>query len=75
MLNIDVGLDVLLIGACGYAESLVSQLVGPRGKVTVVDTLKPHIDMFRTLMRQIVPHRNITYRHVDNYLSGIQNKV
>ena len=76
MLKIDVGLDVLVIGARGYIESLVSQLVGPQGKVTVVDTSKTRIDEFRTLMRQIAPGKNIAYHHVNNYeISGMLNKV
>ena len=76
MLKIDVGLEVLVIGACGYIESLVSQLVGPQGKVTVVDTSKTRIDEFRTLMRQIAPGKNIAYHHVNNYeISGMLNKV
>ena len=62
MLKIDVGMDVLVIGAFGYNESLVSQLVGPQGKVTVVDYSKPRIDELRTLMRRILPHQNITYQ-------------
>ena len=76
MLKIDVGMDVLVIGAFGYNESLVSQLVGPQGKVTVVDTSKTRIDEFRTLMRQIAPGKNIAYHHVNNYeISGMLNKV
>eukprot|EP00093_Oithona_nana_P001530 01530.XXX_2081_1498_1 [CDS] Oithona nana genome sequencing. len=74
MLKIDVGMDVLIIGARGYIESLVSQLVGPQGKVTVVGKSKPRIDELRTLMRQIAPERNITYHHVNNYeISGMLN--
>ena len=62
MLKIDVGMDVLIHGGNGYNESLVSQLVGPQGKVTVVDYSKPRIDELRTLMRRILPHQNITYQ-------------
>ena len=69
MLEIDVGMDVLVVGASGYIESLVSQLVGPQGKVTVVDTSESRIDTFSTMLIQIAPQQqqNITYRHVDNY--------
>ena len=76
MLKIDVGMDVLVIGAFGYNESLGSQLVGPQGKVTVVDNWKPCIDELRTLMRRIGPDRNIGYHHVNNYeISSMLNKV
>ena len=76
MLKIDVGMDVLVIGAFGYNESLVSQLVGPQGKVTVVSISKPRIDELKTSMRKIGPDRNIEYHHVNNYeISGMLNKV
>ena len=76
MMKIDIGMDVLVIGAFGYIESLVSQLVGPQGKVTVVDDSKPRIATFRNLMRKIGPERNIEYHHVNNCkVKGIQNKV
>ena len=76
MLKIDVGMDVLVIGADGYTESVVSQLIGPQGKVTVVSAWKSSIDELRTLMRKIGPERNIEYHHVNNCkVKGIQNKV
>ena len=67
MLKIDVGMDVLVIGGRGYIESLISQLVGPKGTIIVVDTSLPSIDTLITLMSQIAPERNIKYYHADNY--------
>ena len=86
MLKIDVGVDVLVVSGRGYIESLVSQLVGPKGKVTVVDTSKPCMETVSSLMREIEPERNIAYYTVDKYeitsiggifiwQSGVQKKV
>ena len=87
MLKIDVGMDVLVVSGRGYIESLVSQLVGPKGKVTVVSTSKKSMETLDSLMRQIQPERDIAYYTVDNYeitskrggifiwQSGVQKKV
>ena len=87
MLKIDVGMEVLVISGRGYVESLGSQLVGPKGKVTVVDTSKKCMETLDSLMRQIQPERDIAYYIVDNYeitskkggifiwQSGVQKKV
>ena len=69
-LKIDVGHDVLLLGAFGYTEALVSQLVGPMGSVNVLCRDEKHMKIVRDQMKQCAPERKITYYLVSDYIES-----
>ena len=74
-LKIDVGHDVLLLGAFGYTEALVSQLVGPMGSVTVLDTRQNHMKIIQDQMKQCDSKRDIRYHLVNDYIGGAKQLV
>ena len=74
IMKIDTGSKVLLFGAFGYTEALVSHLVGPFGNVTVVTRNAIDIQISRRLVEKS-PIKNITYLLVDEWTKGIKQKV
>ena len=75
MVKIDVGHDVLLLGAYGYAEALVSQLVGPMGSVTVLVLNQNHMKIVQDQMKQCDSGRDIRYHGVNDYIKGAKQWV
>ena len=67
MMKIDVGHDVLLVGARGYIEALVSQLVGPMGSVSVVSRDIAGINICKYQVERSAPNKNIQYHRVESY--------
>ena len=67
MMKIDVGHDVLLLGARGYIEALVSQLVGPMGSVSVVSRDNSGINICKHQVEHSAPNKNIQYHLVESY--------
>ena len=74
LMKINTGSKVLLFGAFGYTESLVSHLVGPFGNVTVVTRNAIDIHISKFLVDQS-PIKNINYLLVDEWIEGIKEKV